>query len=228
MSTLSETVRKPPAPGSAPVRRIGKSGRAINGTLVSVPGQPGTEFESALERDFYTRLHLDPAVERVVAQPVRIAYVDEGHRKRHYTPDVLVHYLDGRRPGLFEIKYVSEVREKRARLRPVFQAAQRYARQQGWTFTLATELVIRRPDLATIQFLRPYLRRRFPPGLEGEVLAALSSDVQTPRQLLATFAPERLGELLPVVWKLVARRALPIDLGVKLTLDSPFATGGTP
>lgn len=212
-----------------PVRRIGKSGRAITGTLASYDGDEGSQYESTLERDFFLGLSLDPAVESVLTQPVTIHYRDARGKRRRYTPDALVRYLDERPPGLFEVKYVADVRENRLDLAPVFRAARAHARQQEMTFTLVTELSIRRPSLHNARFLRPYLRRAIPASLEQEVLALLAAQgATTPSALFAGLSVARRLELLPALWKLVARHMVAADLGVPLTMQSVIAPAVVP
>lgn len=215
--------QQPEAPGSKPVRKIGKSHRAINGTLASTKAEGGAQYESALERDHYLGLEFDPLVARIVTQPVVIPYRDARGRQRRYTPDTLVHYQDARRPGLFEVKYVQEVREKAEEFRYKFRVARDYAREQGWTFTLVTERTIRAPHLKNAHFLHPYLRREFPAAVEGEVLTALRSlGEATPQTLLASLPAERRVELIPVLWKLIATRRIEADLSVPFHMTSPI------
>jgi TnsA endonuclease N terminal len=217
----------PALPGSAPVRKIGKSRRAISGTLASSKAGGGAEYESALERDHYLGLEFDPKVVRIVPQPVVIHYQDAQGKRRRYTPDTLVHYHGGRCPQLTEVKYVQEVREKAALFAVTFRAARSYAREQGWTFALVTERTIRAPHLKTAQFLRPYLRREFAPAVEAEVLAALRTLGQTtPQRLLAALPEDRRIELIPVLWKLIAERRVGADLSVLFTMSSVIGPGG--
>lgn len=49
-------------------------------------------FESLLERDFLKRMRFSHRVESVIAQPVRVDFVDALGRAQSYTPDFLVHY----------------------------------------------------------------------------------------------------------------------------------------
>ncbi|GMA15872.1 heteromeric transposase endonuclease subunit TnsA [Deinococcus metallilatus] len=215
--------RQSEAPGTKPVRRIGKSHRAITGTLASSKAEGGAEYESALERDHYLGLEFDPEVVQVVPQPVTISYLDEQGKRRRYVPDTLVRYQGARPPGLFEVKYVQEVREKRGHFAVKFQAARDYARRQGWTFTLVTERTVRAPHLKNAQFLRPYLRRDFPAPVEQEVLAALLGLGEvTPQALLETFPAERRVDLIPVLWKLIAARRIEADLSVPFHMTSPI------
>lgn len=195
------------------MRKIGKSRRSITGTLTSPKAGGGAEYESALERDHYLMLEFYPEVARIVPQPLVITYTDAQGKPRRYTPDTLVSYHGDRPPALFEVKYVQELRDNGQAFAERFRAARTYARTQGWTSTVLTERTVRAPSLATAQFLRPFLRRTFSDALEAEVLHALEClGETTPAGVLTAFPAERKGELLPVLWKLVAARRIAADL----------------
>ena len=218
-------MRPPPRPlGEQPVRAITKSHRAVTGTLASAKGPAGAQYESALERDFFVQLDFDPVVVRFVPQPVLIPWVNGKGRKLQYPPDVLVHYSDGRAPALFEVKYVTEVREKADDLRRKFRAARAFAREQGWTFTLVTERTIRAPSLKNIQFLRPYAARTCTEAQTGPLLTALGDQVSTPQDLLSHFPESDRPQLIPVLWHLVATHRIEADLSLPFTMRSSIRT----
>ncbi|AFD27805.1 heteromeric transposase endonuclease subunit TnsA [Deinococcus gobiensis] len=210
-----------------PVRKIGKSHRAVNGTLVSSRAVGGAQFESTLERDFYTLLEFDPAVESYVTQPLQIMFRTPSGARRRYTPDTLVHYLDGRRPGLFEVKYVEDVRQKRMEMAWRFRAAADHARQQGWTFTLVTEKALRGQFLENARFLLPFARRVVDADRRQVLLGWLLSET-TPRALLEGLPTMERGQWLPVLWHLVATRAIGCDLQSPLNMDARIWPAGAP
>ena len=207
----------------APVRRIGKSGRSINGTFPAYRGIGPLAYESTLERDFYRALLFDLSVVDIWVQPVRLRYQHPNGRWFPYVPDALVFYSDGRPPGLFEVKYVEEVVEKRDLLRCKFRAARHYARSEGHTFALVTEKSIRASAglLKNMDMLYPFLTRTVPAGDREALLAGIAvATPSTPRLLLEAFPGERKGALLPVLWHLIATKAIRADLTIPLTMDS--------
>lgn len=207
------------ANGLQPVRKIGKSHRAITGSLASSKTPTGAIYESALERDFYLQLDFDPQVVRFVPQPVAIPLLSP--RRRTYTPDVLVHYAGQRSPALFEVKYVDEIVKDPAVFRRRFQAARAYARTQGWTFTLMTERAIRGPALKNIHFLRPYASRVIPEETKLDIMRALSRlEVATPEAILAGFPAAQRLALLPALWHLMACQWIVADLYRPVTMKS--------
>lgn len=64
------------------------------------------QFESILEKHFLALLDINPTVEQFFPQPKRFWYVEDGV-KRHYTPDVCVHYIGRERPIYYEVKPIS-------------------------------------------------------------------------------------------------------------------------
>jgi hypothetical protein len=90
------------------------------------------EHESALERDFVTLTSWRDAGAAITAQPVTLRFEHEGAPRR-YTPDFLVRRGEGD-AELVEIKYRSDLRAQRHRLRPAFVAARSWARENGAVF----------------------------------------------------------------------------------------------
>lgn len=216
--------------GETPVRKIGKSQRAVTGTLASVKNPAGLAYESALERDHYLQLEFDPLVVRILPQPVKMHFKNHRGRRTPYTPDTLVHYSDGRRPALIEVKYISEFQdsEKAAEFRSRFQAARSFAREQGWTFWVVTERTVRAPSLRNAEFFHPYLSRRCPQAFLTELLSAVAVISEaTPTSLLARFPADRRVELMPSLWHLIATRQIEADLSLPCTLNSPIFTRRT-
>lgn len=201
-----------------PVRKIGKSHWAINGTLPSWKAVGPAQFESTLERDFYLLLEFDPAVTKFITQPVKLVYRMPNKSRRSYTPDTLVFYSDGRLPGLFEVKYADELAQKGAELEPRFEAARLHAAGQGWTFEVITEERLRGQLLKNAQFLLPFMWRSMDPQ-KVQQLSSLVLARTSPEALLARFPPAERGEWLPVLWHLVAVRAIKCDLDAPLGMQ---------
>lgn len=181
-------------------------------------------FESTLERDFLVLLEFSPEVERFEVQPVTIEWLNDQSKKRKYTPDVLVSYVSGNSPALFEVKYRSDLKKDWVVLRPKFKAAIHYAKAQGWRFRIATEVEIRTPYLANAHFLLPFLRRN--PNLSSD--DALLKDAlpglaeATPANLLSHVAhdDQQRTRLLPVLWRMIGLRTIGTDLDQPLNMNS--------
>ena len=176
------------------------------------------EHESALERDFVTLTSWADAGAVVTAQPITVRFDHEGRRRR-YTPDFRVDWSAGG-ADIVEIKYRADLRSDWPRLRAAFTAARAWADAHGARFRIATERSIRGPRLEAVKRLLPL--RTAPVDAE---LAALA--VARARFGPATFA-ELVGDLpmtreaaLGVVWRLIARGALVVDLTMPIGPASP-------
>lgn len=174
-------------------------------------------FEGGLERDFYTLLDFDPSVADVDHQPVRIDYTYPDGRNSFYRPDALVRYHPwaARRPQLCEVKTRAELKENWTDLRPRFKAAVRYAKREGWRFSIYTEVEIRSHFLDNVRLLREY---RFIPVDEVK-RARLLKPLRLIREatlqvLIDEVCPtvEERGPWLSQIWLMLATGELDADL----------------
>lgn len=207
-----------------PVRRIPKNYRNVTGMAAHRKAEGSAAFESTLERDFLALLEFSPEVDQFEVQPVTIEWLNDQGKQRKYTPDVLVSYVSGNSPTLFEVKYRSDLKKDWVVLHPKFKAAIHYAKAQGWRFRIATEVEIRTPYLANANFLLPFLRRnpRLPSddALLKDALPGLAE--ATPATLLSHVAhdDQQRARLLPVLWRMIGLREIGADLDQPLNMNS--------
>lgn len=172
------------------------------------------EHESALERDFVTLASFMDASAVVRAQPVTIRSEHEG-RQRRYTPDFRVDWSDGR-SEIVEIKYRADLRAGWSRFRPAFAAARFWAHSNGMRFRIATERGIRGPRLEAAKRLLPLRNAPLDTALaEWAVTHARAHAVSFGALVDALPASREAG--LAVVWRLIARGALAVDLTLPIT-----------
>lgn len=101
----------------------------------------GNRYESSLERDFMLLLRFDVAVDVFTPQPLTLNYKGLDGAVHKYTPDGLIEWrsdlcvLDSR-PLLVEIKYRESFLGEWRHWRRVARAAQDYARERGWRFSV--------------------------------------------------------------------------------------------
>ncbi len=177
-----------------------------------------TEHESALERDFVTlSSFLDPCA-RIMAQPVTIRFED-GARIRRYTPDFLVHGSLSQR--FVEVKYHCDLLANRERLEPAFEAMRAWAAAHGASFSVVTEDLIRGPTLDNAKRLLP-LRSAPMDSARAEVALKVIRE-QRPPTLGDTVSalPMQRPAALALLWQLIARDLLCVDLSVPITPDTP-------
>lgn len=185
-------------------------------------------YESTLERDFAHLVEFDGAVERIISQPMRINYRVGDGPERRYTADFLLRFrsLDGsrkKRPGLYEIKYREELRDRWEELEPGYRAARKLCRSRGWSFQVITERRIRGPYLDNVAFLREYRDYSDNAGTGLRLLETMEElDVSTPAVLLAAAFMDRENRALAVgvLWRLIADGFIGANLIRPLKMDS--------
>lgn len=122
-------------------------------------------------------------------------------------------------------KYRRDLFECWRELKPKFRAARRYAKEEGWIFKILTEVEIRTPYLKNVKFLRQFQRRSVNPA-DANLLLRKVSDLRSTdlESLLSAICPEvhNRAQFLPTLWRLIARRAIGVDLNRPLTMQSPI------
>ena len=175
------------------------------------------EHESALERDFVTLASFSDAGAVVTPQPVTIRFEHEG-RQRRYTPDFRIDWSDGR-SEIVEIKYRADLRTGWSRFRPAFAAARNWASSNGARFRIATERGIRGPRLESAKRLLP-LRSAPVDAVLAERAVAYARGHATSFGRLVDALPVSREAGLAVVWRLIARGALVVDLSMPIAADT--------
>lgn len=199
------------------LRRIPLSRRSHVTGFQSLP--TGTaQHESALERDFVTLTAFSDAKATITAQPVTIRFEDEG-RSRRYTPDFLVRTSDDR-AILVEIKYRQDLRTQWPRLRPALVVARRWAAANGASFKIVTESAIRGPRLDAAKRLLPLRTAPIDATLATAALDIAAHLIQPTFGLLIDALPASREAALAVVWRLIARGQLRVDLSAPITRDT--------
>ena len=201
-----------------PTRKIGIQTRSLTGTA-----SDSNRYESGLERDLMVLVRNDPDFLSFNAQPVDVPMSKpNGRPARPYRPDGLVQWKSGKAPWLVEVKYRKDCSGKWRGLRRKFRAARDFAVARGWVFKVITEDRIRGAQLQNLQFLEDYGRRRARPKLERLVQTAIASGKSTPSGVVAAVASTGIApeDVLPSLWRLIARRTVHIDFGLKLTMTS--------
>ncbi|MCH5552541.1 TnsA endonuclease N-terminal domain-containing protein [Pseudomonas syringae pv. syringae] len=203
------------------VRSIKPTRRSVSGCL-PFRGAGGIPFESLLERDFLRRMRFSHRVESVIAQPVAVGFIDSRGCGQTYTPDFLVHYRqplgidyqDYIKPMLVEVKPSFEWRKNWRAWFSKWKAARRYARQEGWTFSIYDESRIRGLPLDNIHFLERFERLIFDQEEVEMVLATLRGmDIAPVHYLLARhFKGIYQDRGVALLWHLIAIGRVECDI----------------
>lgn len=196
-------------------RQVKSNGKTVVGEAASLKAERRmVQFESTLERDFTRILEFESDVIDYKSQPVIIKYT-HGGKSLSYTPDFLVTYRKGKKPELCEVKYQDMLKEKAKEFKPKFLAARKYAKEQGWTFKIVTEVEIRSVYNQNRKFLLRYKNER----IDSQRLSAIYQTMEfletcTPSELLvvATKDEEARADLIPALWYMIAHGQIGCDL----------------
>lgn len=176
------------------------------------------EHESALERDFVSLTSFLDPLATITSQPVTIRFGYAGARRR-YTPDFLVRRSDGRRE-LIEVKYRADLRAGWGRFKPAFIAARLWASENDASFRIVTERGIRGPMLDNAKRLAPLRTAPMDTALAERTLAIVAARKDATFGEIVEALPVARDAALAVVWRLIARSALRVELSAPITLSS--------
>lgn len=206
------------------VRKINATWRSVSGFL-PFRGVGGIPFESLLERDFLKLMRFDYRVETIIAQPIKVDFVDPSGRANTYTPDFLVYFHQGDthpeeyiKPMLVEVKPAYEWRKNWRAWRAKWKAARRYARQEGWSFSIYDESRIRSTALENIVFLERFERYTFDKEDIDMVLGTIKGmEIAPVHYLLARhFNGIYRGRGVSLLWHLIAVGLVQCDINEPL------------
>lgn len=203
-----------------PVRKIGMSHRSITGKHVSRKTESIHRFESALERDYLIRLEFDDEVSSYVTQPITIHYSHEDNYLR-YTPDMLVYFNEelNRKPLLCEVKYEAELIEKQTEYEVKFDAARKYAKENGYQFQTVTEKQIRTVYLENLKLLCRYHDKEIEPKYARYIQSLLKRESFIEIEAVAGTESER-PYLLNAIWQMLAAKSLGCEMNSKITMNT--------
>lgn len=208
-----------------PVRKIPKNYRSVTGYFPSLVNQRAIAYESSLERDFFLLLEYDDEVLKYEEQPLVINYRLSGANKS-YTPDCLIFYKErlSKKPLIAEIKYTSELEEKKYELEEKFDAIRRHVAENDMDFRIFTEKNIRGPYLENLKFLNKFSRE--PGDLHSHRDTIVRHIAEwgkvTVRELMNALAadPMKKARVLPVLWYMVRTKTVKTDLTKPLDNNS--------
>jgi hypothetical protein len=220
------------------VREISFKSSSLSGQICSKKLNKSIQFESSLEKDFIYLIEFDIKVCSYLEQPIEISYIDSSGKNRKYTPDFLVNYHDKfRKDEIIEIKYESELIEKKDELEAKFESARKYCIANDLVFRVISDTYIRDEKhilLKNIKFLSRY--RDFFDKIDYEA-TGLHFDTSyacilldkieqyesfTVNQLINTITNdwEKKAELIFLTWYLIANNFIECDLNSPLNLNS--------
>ncbi|MGA3036667.1 MAG: TnsA endonuclease N-terminal domain-containing protein [Vulcanimicrobiaceae bacterium] len=202
------------------VRRIPASRRSATGVFATVKADVLIPYESTLEGDFLLAADFDESITAIEAQPLRVPYRAITGRRTAAVPDFLIHRF-GQPHALCDIHPREQIVADWTRMRPRYVAVRDHAVKHGLRYYIRTEKHIRIDSLPNLRFLHPFLRRHPDQRDVFELCSHLSKKKLTIRELLERCARdvERQSELIPVIWNLIARKLLVVNLDKRLTME---------
>ena len=183
-------------------------------------------FKSKLECHGFIRAFLSTDVESVALQVPRISYVDAGRNKRRYTGDLLVRFSEKamRRPLVIECKYASALQKDSELVKKLKHVGQTL-NQTGYDFEIQTERMIRKPDLRMMRFVFDHINNDpHPATVQILECVATHGSLRVESLIKSVTTDTILGyQLIPEIWRLVARRELRVDFQENLDLSAKIS-----
>lgn len=206
------------------VRKIPIQSRSVAGKIFSYKNNRMVSYESQLELAFIYHLEFSPEVRSYVEQPIKV-YSNAGKIKTYYVPDFIVYYKDfNQKPLLAEIKYSTELVERKEYVERKVSALKRYADENNFEFRLITEKELLTHRLENYKFLYGYLPQpehviNYPEYTEKIIEFLNAKQITTPQTIIDTLGKSlnEKASILTVIWHLVANNVLKTDLDKPLT-----------
>jgi hypothetical protein len=109
-----------------------------SGEFVSDKSGTMIPYRSGMEEEFYSLLEQDVDVSKFAAEPYKVPYFWQG-AWHNYIPDIRVDFIDGS-TEIWEVKPANQTAQ--AQNKAKWAAANNWATNHGWTFTVQTEVAI--------------------------------------------------------------------------------------
>ncbi|MGE4419816.1 MAG: TnsA endonuclease N-terminal domain-containing protein [Sulfurimonas sp.] len=207
------------------VRKIKKSYISCTGYFASYKNKTQVAFESTLERDFYMFLEFEKSVLKYEEQPMQINYEYSDKKKRRYTPDTLVTYIDGAQK-LFEVKYANEIFNNPELQEKITILKEHIKEKHDLDFEIFTDEMVEKQYLENLKFLYKFA---FIPSSDDktnaiEQILQSNKNIEVKETLLKLHANQHKQlEYLPYIWNYVFHNTQIVDLYQKLTMKTSLS-----
>lgn len=205
-----------------PSRKIPKNYSNITGKIYSSKATRMLSYESKLERDFYFLFDFDSRIEKIYDQPITIEYTFGG-KIRKYTPDVLLNVKGYPSKILGEVKYYDELRNNFSELRPKFEAAIEFCKQNS---NMEFQLFTNRCAAISSEVHRKnisFLRSNYTADPKYKCLIEKTYEpLDTIGALLNKITRNKFEqmEIVPTLWAMIRYHALEVDLYKELSFNT--------
>lgn len=205
-----------------PTRSIKKSHIAVTGYFSSYKNKRQINFESKLEHDFYLLLEFDKTIKSYQEQPFKVYYIYQD-KKRRYTPDTLVNYIDSTQK-IFEVKPMFKIKNDVELQEKIELQKQKIKEEKNLELCIFTDVDIDKIYINNIKIIYNFafikVNKEIQDKIRKELLKSnLPIAVKNLLDRLTNTKADRL-KYIPYLWNLVFNNLECMDFTKKITMAS--------
>ena len=203
-------------------RKIKKSHISVTGYFSSYKNKRQINFESKLEHDFYLLLEFDETVKNYQEQPFKVYYIYQD-KKRKYTPDTLVNYIDSTQK-IFEVKPMIKIKNDIELQEKIELQKQKIKEEKNLELCIFTDVNIDKIYLNNIKIIYNFAFIKINKEIQDKIrkeLLKLNVPIAVKNLLdrLTNTKADRL-KYIPYLWNLVFNNLECMDFTKKITMAS--------
>ncbi|MFW2565017.1 Tn7 transposase TnsA N-terminal domain-containing protein [Aliarcobacter butzleri] len=203
-------------------RKIKKSHISVTGYFSSYKNKRQINFESKLEHDFYLLLEFDKTVKSYQEQPFKVYYIYQD-KKRRYTPDTLVNYIDSTQK-IFEVKPIFKIQNDVELQEKIELQKQKIKEEKNLELCIFTDVNIDKIYLNNIKIIYNFAFIKINKEIQDKIrkeLLKLNVPIAVKNLLdrLTNTKADRL-KYIPYLWNLVFNNLECMDFTKKITMAS--------
>ena len=204
------------------MRKIRKSHISVTGYFSSYKNKRQINFESKLEHDFYLLLEFDETIKSYQEQPFKVYYIYQD-KKRRYTPDTLVNYIDGIQK-VFEVKPIFKIQNDVELQEKIELQKQKIKEEKNLELCIYTDENINRIYMDNIKIIYNLAFIKENKEIQDRIKnKLLKLNIPLPiKELLDKLTSNQSDRLkyIPYLWNLVFNNPECIDFTKKITMAS--------
>lgn len=204
------------------MRKIKKSHISVTGYFSSYKNKRQINFESKLEHDFYLLLEFDETIKSYQEQPFKVYYIYQD-KKRRYTPDTLVNYIDSTQK-IFEVKPMFKIKNDIELQEKIELQKQKIKEDKNLELLIFTDENMDKIYMNNIKIIYNFAFIRVNKEIQDKIrneLLKLNVPIQV-KKLLDRLTSTKFDRLkyIPYLWNLVFNNPGCIDFTKKITMAS--------
>ena len=203
-------------------REIKKSHISVTGYFSSYKNKRQINFESKLEHDFYLLLEFDETVKSYQEQPFKVYYIYQD-KKRRYTPDTLVNYIDSTQK-IFEVKPMFKIKNNIELQEKIELQKQKIKEEKNLELLIFTDENMNKIYMNNIKIIYNFAFIKENKEIQDKIrneLLKLNAPLLI-KELLDRLTSNQADRLkyIPYLWNLVFNNPECIDFTKKITMAS--------